>query len=575
MGKFDAFAEAFRKRKDEEAKKAPAIVLQKSMVRAVDLLNIMAEDKKPAKISVRLNIAEDDLIYTERTKSRAVVVGYTDPKTGLFVTEVLDPTMDENEIPNVYKQFRDIAVSHAKNKVDGLLNELSQMNAEEYEKTGYKPLSRLRKELYAFLDDRNELYNELQKQVNIIESRRLPRVNEYLTYADDSINFKRMVTKRVPYNNPMNSRNTADQNKLVETFLDAFFDDYNKKVFAWYMGATLSNVDIHDDRISKMMVVASERGGSGKSTVVNGMVNALITPLYSSISPSFDRYFASNSRFATSGMTPKRMSVYSEADFADNSVVLDKNAKRHDFTGLDTSMIKSFITDGYIADEKKHKDEVIRKLHGLHIVLTNHPPVITDRTEALRRRILPLVVKPSRMQDKAEELGLWGQETFNNFLVENAQIFANYFVAVFNEDNYMFTDVEYNRDEFIEDIDESAEDIAEEEETKERFQIESVKSVAITDTLRAIAIKSKARPDRFVSDVEKTVLGHEGPETMRRDTHFLYIDSKKSAFLEYGKNALAMRNHLREIYGEPIKKFGRRMFAIRINQEFEDEVEDA
>ena len=57
MGKFDAFAEAFRKKKEEESKKAPDIVLQKSMVRAVDLLNIMAEDKKPAKVSVRLNIA--------------------------------------------------------------------------------------------------------------------------------------------------------------------------------------------------------------------------------------------------------------------------------------------------------------------------------------------------------------------------------------------------------------------------------------------------------------------------------------------------------------------------------------
>ena len=57
MGKFKTLKEKNSKRKEEEAKKAPAIVLQKSMVRAVDLLNIIADDKKPAKVLVFLFFA--------------------------------------------------------------------------------------------------------------------------------------------------------------------------------------------------------------------------------------------------------------------------------------------------------------------------------------------------------------------------------------------------------------------------------------------------------------------------------------------------------------------------------------
>lgn len=576
-GKFATEANDIRSRikTERDALENPEPEIRADVIRTIDVKNTSADSKKPATVSVRLNMKRDDLIYTDRIKSKAVVVGYDNPVTGEFITEVVDPSVDENEIPNVYASFREYMVSRAQEYVLNYLSELGKLTVDQYEQQGLKPLSRLRKELIEYLEDRNDFFIDLQKQVNLIESRHLPRVNEYLLYQDDAMNYKRRVTARIPYANPRKQQVTDEQKQLVDKFLDTFFDEYNKKVVSWYFGAALSNVDIHDARVSKMLIVASERGGSGKSSVITGLTNALITPLFSTISPSFDRHFTSSSRFATSILEPKRMYVYSEADFADPNLMQDNDNKRHDFTGLDTSMIKSFITDGYIVNERKHKDEVIRKLHGLHIVLTNHPPVINDSTEALRRRLLPLVVKPTTMQDKARELGLWGQEIFNTFLVDNAQAFANYFVDVFKSDEYMFTEVDYDRDEFVDDIDESGVEVEAEVETQERQVIEAVKTVEITKELKAIATAVKLRPTRFLDAVNKAVLDSpDKPDSMRRDGEFLYIDSKKDEFLAFGKNALALRKELIKHYGQPVKKFGKRVFQIRINEHFQEEVED-
>ena len=64
------------------------------------------------------------------------------------------------------------------------------------------------------------------------------------------------ATGRVDYENPATAEFTEEQKHLVDTFLDTFLDDDSKLALSWYFGAALSNVDIHDDRVSKMMVVS-------------------------------------------------------------------------------------------------------------------------------------------------------------------------------------------------------------------------------------------------------------------------------------------------------------------------------
>lgn len=545
--------------------------ISESMFRAVKFENLEAGSKKAVRVSVRLNLTSDDVIFTDRIKSRAEVVGFENPETGLFVTQLQTPE-DTDDISSTYHQFRMAAVAYANQTIAQKLEALGNKSIEEYEKLGYKPLSRIRSDIEEYMSDLNEFYADLQKQVNNVVSRRLPRVNEFMLYADDDIqDFK--TTGRVPYNNPMKAELTIEQRNIVENFLDVFLDDYNKKVISWYFGAALSNVQLHDDRVSKMLVVASKSSGSGKSSLITGLSNALMTSLFHWVTPSMDRFFMSSSRFASGTLPTTRLSIYSEADFADSSIT-----DKHDFTGLATSTIKSLITDGYIADEKKYQNEIIKKLHGLHVVLTNHPPVITENTEALRRRFLALAVKPTRMQDKAKELDLWGQNKFNQFLIDNAQAFANYFVSVFNEDQYMFTDTDYDHYEFVDEIETESREMEQaevqakiEEQTQENEPdvLKNEENPFGSDLIHFIqkkGVDEHAQTQKLVTLINKAFTGDESSGIVRVADNNIYIDSTKGTILELGHNVLTVRAALIDRYGSPVKKFGKRMIKIPLER---------
>lgn len=549
-------SKAGTKEKDE-------IELMEPMFRTVTFENLLLTDKKPAKLSVRINLGVDNVIYTDRRKSRAEVVGFVMPnngteQAGLFVHETQKPEGDAEN--NTYHLFRIEATKYAMQAIEDECARISKLPDET--RANYKDLTVIRRQLLTYLQDKNDFYNDLHKQINIVTSRRLPRLNEYVLYADDeSAPFK--VTARVPYNNPMKQEVTTDQKAIVDTVLDEFFDEDNKLALAWYFGAALSNVDIHDDRVSKMMIVSSARGGSGKSSLLTGLTKVLFGETYSDITPSFDEYFAANNRFATSTLPMGRMTVYSEAQFADVNL-----SDEHDFKGLNSSTIKSLITDGYMSDEKKNQDAVIKRVHGLHVVLSNYVPRIKDATEALRRRLLPIVVKPSRMQDKASNMGLVGQNKFNQYLEDNAQAFANYFVSVFQSNEYMFTYDDYCEDDFQAQINDSDAEVRAKEDKVSAEHQETLDAITTNDIKQAInELAELGRiPDvsTIIDDISLAVSGGL-VENMRIDDDCLYIDSSKKAFSKYGPYSESLRKLMIEKFGPTVRKFQKRMIKVGLN----------
>lgn len=521
--------------------------------------NIKKVDKKPPSISVRVNLQSDDVIYVANKKSRMEVIGYEDSKTNLFITDV-----DGVDGPNVYNRFRIEAVNFAKAKLDKFIERLSAMSQEDYETHGYKDLPALTNLLYRCLDDRQEFYFDLQKQVSLIASRKLPRVNEYLIFEDDKeVLFP--VTARLPYLNPKNQTLTEEDRELVDNFLDVFMDEYNKYTLSWYLGAALLNIDIHDDRVSKLAIVSSSVGGSGKSSLINGLADALFTPNFREIKDDFDSFFYASSQFGVSALSTKRISIYSEAKFSNHVPKADEQ-QRHDFTGMNVSVIKSLITEGYVSSEAKYGDRAMERLNGFHLVLTNHPPVINEEHEAMARRILPMMIYPSRMADKAKKLNLYGRQIFTAFLNKHRQAFANYFVEQFRKDEYAFVNVDYDHTEYTADITASQTDYLREVDISEK-QLKEISNHGIIKTLEAFGQQESINITPFIRDV-KSVMGGGGSEELREhirlDDGTLYIDGSKNFLLRYGNYAPQLRKLLRDIYGEPLRKFGKRMFTIKI-----------
>ena len=537
------------------------LTIKEPLFLGVEFSNLKKTDKKPPAISVRVNLTSDDVIYVANQHARMEVIGYEDEETGLFVTDV-----EGVDGPNVYNLFRLKAVTFAREKLNEKLEILSGLSAEEYDQMNYKPIEYLTNHLHQKLIDRQDLYTDLQKQVALITSRRLPRVNEYLVFADDET-IDHPVTIRVPYNNPARQELSKSDAQIVDRILDVFMDTYNKRAFAWYMGAALCNLDIHDDRVSKLAIVSSSQGGSGKSTLMNAIVDALFTPHYREIKDEFDSFFYTKNQFGVSSLSSKRMSLYSEASFSNDSYRSgDDGEARHDFTGMNVSVIKSLITEGYVSSEAKYGDRAMDRLNGFHLVLTNHPPVINKEHEAMNRRILPLMIYPSRMSAKAKQLDLWGKRKFNQYIEKHRQAFANYFVHVFKQDEYAFTDTDYDHTDYVSDIEYYKQALDEENLEKERI-LNSLRDHGINRVLDEFASQHAVDLTMLKNDIATVTAGGGSDELrnhIRVSDGVLYIDSSKNFLIRYGNYAPSLRKKLIDLYGTPIKRFQKRMLRIKL-----------
>lgn len=531
-------------------------VLRDPLFLNVDFLNVHKKDKGQPAISVRINLQRDDLIYVASNKNRIEVVGFVHPETGLFITEV-----EGEDSNNIYHQFRLLAVAFAKTKLQEFLTQLQELDEDTYERRGYHDLAYLTQVLTKQLTDRQAFYADLQKQVNLLVSRKFPKVNEYLVFSDTP-EITHPITARLPYPNPEGRDLSGDERQLVESFLDVFFDDYNGFVFSWFMGAALSNLPLYDDRISKLGVLSSSFGGSGKSTLVNALTNALFTAHYRDIKDDFDSFFTSGNRFGTSILSTKRMSVYSEANWSG-----DVTSEDHDFSGLNISAIKSLVTDGYLSKEFKYGDRLMDRLSGFHLVLTNYPPVVASADSAIKRRILPMMLKPSSMAEKARQLNLWGNHKFYDFVSQHAESFAIYFLSVFRSNEYAFSDYQYNPDDYKQDITDGALD-RQKKQQKTRQELEQKKTGGVFAFLDGlISVVGQGAIEQLKAEIG-LVINQQAPETLqesiRVEEQILYLDSSKNFLLRYGAGHMNLREELKSYYGTPVRKFHKRMFEIKL-----------
>ena len=527
--------------------------LREPLFLGVDFLNTKKTDRGTPAISVRVNLQHDDLIYVRSVKSRMEVIAYIDPKTGLFVTET-----EETDPGSVYHKFRMEAVAYARQELLSFLDRLSSLDKETYDKRGYREFTSLTNALQNALVDRQALYADLQKQVNLVTSRKLPKVNEFLAFADDT-ELPYPVTARLPYHRPEHLELSEEDEALVDKFFDVFFDGYNKKTFAWYIGAALDNVPLYDDRVSKLCVIASSHGGSGKSTLVLALVNALFTLAYRDIKDNFDSFFTLSNRFGTSTLSTKRICVYSEASFNGDPLSED-----HNFSGLNVSSIKSMVTEGYLSSEQKFGDRQMERLSGFQVVLTNHPPMVTPEDEAMNRRILPILIRPTTMTEKARTLDLWGRHKFDAFLEEHREAFAAYCYREFERDPYAYIEQDYDHTDYLTDISNSQMDL-EEEQRAGRTKLSALKTDGFLKFLDGLAKDQHLNLTLLKTDVAEASGGKPNPlltdHLILKDGN-LYLDASKSFLLRYGQASTKVRDALKDFYGAPQKKFHKRMFVI-------------
>lgn len=523
------------------------------LFREVIFNNLLKSSKKPAEVSVRIYNTRDDLIYVTKDGNRRVVCGYTSYETGLFIMDIKDVEASNTHHP--YAMFRDEAARFAQKAIDEKIKSLMEFrnaNTEDFDLM-YKPIPKIVEELDAYMTDRHLFHVDIQKQIDVMLSQPLPHVNEYLVYEDDKLSRDRVVTQRVPYKNPKNQTLTNEQAELVDKFLDVFVDEYNKDVLSWYFGAILLNIPLQDARVSKILVVSSSNGGSGKSTLINALANGVVTTPYRVIDSGFDKHFKTNDKFNTSNLPTCRLGIYSEAYFNSDS----REGIPHDFSGLDESELKSWITEGYVSNEKKFADRQISKLTGMQIILTNHPPQINEDRRDLKRRFLALVVKPSDMvKDKSKELNMTEKQLFD-YVKENAQAFANYFVNSFKSEPNRYRSTLYSTNEVTEDINQSQMDYLKQKDVEKSELTKQGAIVLLTSLCKQYDIPYESFIEALMAERQKVTR-----DDIRWTEDVLYISSKKTFFV--GFKIVQLRDALKDIVGDPVKKYGQRMFALPI-----------
>ena len=511
------------------------------------ITNISINAKKPAQIKINLNI-DHPYLYVSNRATKKEVLGFIDPKTDLFVTTL--PNITTKQV-NPNDQFRQLACEHANDFITEFILKMKALHdtdPQDYD-SKYKPLLQLNNELSECLEFRYDFYRNLQQQLDLVSPKPLPNINEYLQFKDDS-EFKKdiFVTKRLPYLNPENQTLTEDQKQLVDTFLDVFVDEYNKKKLAWYFGAILSNIDMKHETISKAMIVTSDSGGSGKSTLINSLAKGLITSEYLNLYSGFDNYFNLNDKFATSTLSPCRLHVFSEAAFEG---YLTKDS--HDFSGLDISNIKAWITEGLITTEQKYQARKLTELSGMAIILTNTPPLIEPTKKELTRRFISVVIKSSDMVvDKAKALDMNEQQIYQ-FIQANAQAFSNYFVSFYNLNRKRYQSLVYDYEEIREDMSES-------NETENQHSLEfksKILSLPYKKALLSLADKNNINITSLIQAIDNSNIA-------RVDDSYLYLKSSKQIFKIL--DILQFRQTLIDIYGSPILKFHSRVFKIPLNK---------
>lgn len=517
--------------------------------------NTSMASKKPC--SLRISIARNNgNIFVNHAK-KPVVEAYINPITNLLVRED-DVRMDldfdgtrDHIVFTPHHQFQMLAFTFAAHAIQDYIRDITSLSPNELAALAIKPINQIIMELNQFFEDGTALYKNISEELTYLHTPSVPQANHFMAFADDQ-DPDYLVTGRVPYPNPMNYLDM--DTRLVNRFLDAFFDETNKARFSWYMGAALRNIRIDDPSVSKMLMITSAHAGSGKSTLVTALANALFTKTFGTINGDFDEHFSRDNRFSSESLVNTRMNVYLEAEFGAPT----KDGNNHDFNQMKVSAIKTMITDGFMGTEEKYERRKSQRAFGFHTVLTNHPAQITDETDALRRRILPCLVRASSMEEKARALGLFGQKTFETWVQDHALEFAVYFVRHHMEHAYDYTEFLYNSKAFIREVNHYKTRGAYNLDPLALMQRNSDNVFGMLDVLKG---HYDFDLDAFIEAVQTTTPGISYGD-IRITNNTLYLNSAVKFLSQFTKVPDTVRDVLIEVYGAPEKKYQKDRFVI-------------
>lgn len=527
-------------------------------------LNLGVKSKKDPDFDFDLNLRNRTMAITKDIGSLKIAY-YKDPETHLYVTNTSRTQANSNTVIDVSEKFRILIAKSIraqwKAQYQQLVN-LHDSDPDKYDKL-YKPYKYLNEKMRFNLSNPVVMEEKLVKKFKLLpsETRQPLNINERLLFKDSIISEDYINTSLVPYNDPAKQHVTEYDQKVVKKFLSVFMDDENIRVFLWFMGACLANIDSR--KISKMLIVSSAKGGNGKNTLIEATANALFTPDYYDVKPGLDNYFNNTNRFALDDLIPLHLTVFGEAEF--NSAI----GEAHDFSGYNMNSFKSLISDGIFTSEGKFQKAMQRIApYTFYITLTNNFPDISQDKQALNRRILPLVLKSSSMAEKGRELKLKDRQAIFDYLESIRQTLANVCYHYYQDHQNEFLNSEYDKNEAVEIIQKNNKTQQETETT----YIKKIKTLAKHDPIQALNVIGDDNDIDFSqliiaiknsksSDSNNNVFRWRKEYVDNSEKLVLYLNSSANILSAVTKNN-STRKVLTSIFGKSIRVFGIRMIRI-------------
>lgn len=514
----------------------------------VEFLYLSKLSKKPVEIIVNINHKCTTLFMKGTTK--VTVEGFVHPSTGYLITDTFDRKDIKEGVDqkSAHRKYMDLALDYARLRSAEFLTEILSLSPEQYQEAGYKDISKLKLEFEKALNNEIKIEKHILGQLAVVRSKDMPEPNQFIVFDNEPLD--QLVTGVIPYSKPKPYRDV-----LIDTFLNVFFEDEDKEFFSWYMGAVLHNISMCDYTFRKMMIVTSAISGAGKSTLVNSIVNNVVTPTYARILSEYDSYFTSDSRFNTASLPSTRLLVFNEASWGKEK----KDHHPHDFTGMNTAAIKSILTEGYLDEEPKYGTRQTTVKHSAQIVLSNYLPAIKSADFSIERRLLPVLVKPTSMIEKVEQLGLFG-EAFEEFVFDNREKFCAYFLQAYLDNPRLVMDFIYDYDTYR--------TIFEGERRTRHTQKSTIdQQIHSLTTVHAVLEYTKeehnADIDNIVTAIEEHIAtGTEHSDLVRYEDGILWFNSSSPVLSRYTTTPNKIKNVFRTRYGPTHKKFNARRYQI-------------
>ena len=539
-------------------------MLRDPLFSKVDFQNLYSNSKKPAMAFVVIDHASRKSIYVNGKTQAVRVDGFIHPETGYIVTGTsrFGGMFMDDMLDNPYHQLQNLAHEYMCRECAKKLDELAtyqEKDPQGYEEQGYKPIEQLESELERWADNRTQFLADLNNQLKYLKTPPLPIYNHFLQFANDK-GGRGFVTEPLWYLNPTGEVVTPEQKALVDRFMGVFLEPADYMAVAWYLGAALCNKTINDPSVSKFLVVTSAEGGYGKSTLMMALFEGLFDK-YAKIYSVFDNFFLEGQKFSLGNLPTSRITLHLEADFGlPHKQGAYKGEKRHDFNGLNVAALKAVMGDGYLDDEEKFGTMESTTRYGLHVVLTNNPPRLTDdSTTPLARRILPVIMKTTLMREKGRELGMATDVEIKQFVRDNAQAFANVFVHTYLSNPMRYAAVNYNTDAFY-DVQRESKDERQKYQTDTKADMTKVKS---EQGIFAVLQLARERLGLRTDGIEDALRNPDGVNIREEDDAY-YINRSRNYLGTIVDDVLAFQTLFKDVYnGNVVKKGGLRMFQIK------------